>query len=429
MLYDLVRMANSEDQPERQLQAVAQAIVSVFSSWGVHDCAILQPDRTGTLQIQASAYEPIEKVVLSSDEKSLASWVMAHGRGMGLYDDSSVARSSSRHFLQRVLVRTTLAGQPVRRSLRLVPLKMRQKVIGILRLQVLDDPRWVIRQGVLEEQPDVSNASTTFFWTFLDQATSLIEQVRLRRENMRIELLQRTDALRAALLSSVSHDLRTPLTAIKAAASSMLQEDVQWDEEARRGFASLIEREADRLNRLVGNLLDLSRIEEGALKLDRDWYQLAELIHEVLDRLQPILRGRVIEVTVPETLPLVYVDYLALDQVLTNLLENAIRYTPSQSPIEVSAQWERAQISIYVADRGPGIAPDEQERIFDKFYRVLHQPNSSPGGFPSGSGLGLAVCRGLIEAHGGRIWAEARQEGGTIFCVVLPAGPQKEIQV
>ncbi len=206
-----------------------------------------------------------------------------------------------------------------------------------------------------------------------------------------------------------------------------MQEDVQWNEEGRRGFASLIEREADRLNRIVGNLLDLSRIEEGALKLDKDWYQLAELIHEVLDRLQPILQGRLIQVTVPETLPLVYVDYLALDQVFTNLLENAVRYTPPMSPIEVSAQCDGSQVSIQVADRGPGISADEQERIFDKFYRVLQQPHLSSNNSPSGSGLGLAVCRGLIEAHSGRIWAEARSGGGTIFCIQLPISDQQEV--
>ena len=135
-----------------------------------------------------------------------------------------------------------------------------------------------MREERLEEEHGPADAPTSFFWTFLDQVTALIERARLQRENLRIEVLQRTDALRAALLSSVSHDLRTPLTSIKAAASSLLQEDVEWDEEERRGFAQAIEREADRLNRLVGNLLDMSRIEEGALKPEKEEYSLAALM-------------------------------------------------------------------------------------------------------------------------------------------------------
>jgi K+-sensing histidine kinase KdpD len=239
------------------------------------------------------------------------------------------------------------------------------------------------------------------------------------RKNLHIELLQRTDALRAALLSSVSHDLRTPLTVIKAAASSLLQEDVQWDDEVRLGFAHSIEREADRLNRLVGNLLDLSRIEEGVLQPKKEWYHLAEIIQDVLGRMQPILLGRPIQLHLPADLPPVELDYVQIDQVLTNLIENAIRYTPADSPIEIDVRQSGAEFVINVADRGPGIPPDAIERVFDKFYRVLDdRPHvaTSPG-----SGLGLAVCRGIVEAHSGRIWAEAREGGGVVFRIALPA--------
>jgi len=418
ILYDLVRVTNREEEPERQLHAIAQAIVDVFSSWGVYDCAILQPDATGVLRVRASAYQPVEQIKLSSDEKAIAAWVMTHGRTMGLYDDTALAHSTSARFIQRVIVRSTLSGRAVQRSLRLIPLKVGQQVVGVLRLRVLEDPRRLMREERLEEEQDHPNLRTAFFWTFLEQATSLIERARLRRENLRIELLQRVDVLRAALLSSVSHDLRSPLASIKAAASSLLQEDVQWDEEVRRGFARSIEREVDRLDRLVSNLLDMSRIEEGALKPEKEWYMLAEIIHDVLDRLQPSLQGRILHTHVPEDLPPIEVDYLYIDQVLTNLIENAIRYTPPESPIDVSVQREGSQIIISVADRGPGIPPGDLERIFDKFYRVLDGQHRS--GYPTGSGLGLAVSKGLVEAHGGRIWAENREGGGAIFSVTLP---------
>jgi len=229
--------------------------------------------------------------------------------------------------------------------------------------------------------------------------------------------LQRTDALRTALLSSVSHDLRTPLASIKAAASSLLQEDVQWDDEARRSFALTIEHEADRLNRLVANLLDMSRIEGGALKPEKEWYPMQALIQDVLKRMQPLLQGREVRTSLPDDLPLVKVDYLQIDQVVTNLLENAVRYTPRGSPIDISVEVKDGQMLVSVADRGPGIPPADLERIFDKFYRVLRNQRDTRG-----SGLGLAVCRGLVEAHGGRIWAENREGGGAIFRFTLPFG-------
>lgn len=424
-LYDLVRVTNREDEPEHQLHAIAQAIVDVFSSWGVHDCAILQPDASGALRVQASAYQPVEEIKLSSDEKAIASWVMTHGRSMGLYDDDSLATTTSARFVQRVVVRVSKEGGTVRRSLRLIPLKTGQQVVGVLRLRILDDSHQLSRDERLEEEPDQPNVRTAFFWTFLEQASSLIERARLRRENLRIAVLQRTDALRAALLSSVSHDLRTPLASIKAAASTLLQEDVQWDEETKRSFARSIEREADRLNRLVSNLLDMSRIEDGAIKPEKEWYMLPELIQDVLGRLRPLLQGRVVNTQVPADLPPVELDYMQIDQVLTNLIENAVRYTPKDSPIDVSAHGEGAQVVISVADRGPGIPPADLERVFDKFYRVLD--GKSKTGRSTGSGLGLAVSKGLVEAHGGRIWAEPREGGGVVFSVVLPVGTMEGV--
>lgn len=418
-LYDLMRVTTREEEPAHQLQAIAQAIVDVFSSWGVHDCAILQPDHQSNIQVEASAYQPPEHITLSRDEQAIATWVMTHGRSMEFYDDEALPLLTSARFMQRVLIHTTAAGHTVQRSLHLIPLKMGPKVVGVLRLRVLDGSGQLKQVERQEEDRDHPSVPATFFWTFLDQAAALIERVRLQRENLRVELLQRTDALRSALLSSVSHDLRTPLTVIKAAAGSLLQEDVYWDEEARHSFAHSIEREADRLNRLVGNLLDMSRIEDGALKPEKDWYQVTALIQDVLDRLQPLLQGRTVSLHLPIDLPPIELDYLQIDQVLTNLIENAVRYTPPESPIEVSTRLSGDEIIITVADRGPGIPESDYERIFDKFYRVLNTKDHRPAS-PPGSGLGLAVCKGLVEAHDGKIWAEPRLGGGMSFFVVFP---------
>jgi two-component system, OmpR family, sensor histidine kinase KdpD len=200
---------------------------------------------------------------------------------------------------------------------------------------------------------------------------------------------------------------------------------VQWDDEARRSFALAIVREADRLNRLVANLLDMSRIEAGELKPEKEWYPLDELMHDVLGRMQPLLRGREVHTGIPDDLPPVELDYLQIDQVLTNLLENAIRHTPAGTPIDIHVQVCDDSIMVSVADRGPGIPPADTERIFDKFYRVL---SSEKAARTTGSGLGLAVSRGLIEAHGGRIWVENRPGGGATFWFTLPLRKAEGIQ-
>ena len=418
LLYNLLWQTNHETEPGHQLQAIARSVVDALSTWGVHDCAILQPDSDGSLFVSASAYQPTCEVILSSDEKAITAWVMLHKRTMGLYDENMLTAIPSAKVTQRVIVHSTSSGRAVQRSIRLIPLKLGQKVVGVLRLRVREQSQRFPQEESQEEIRAQPPTSISFFWTFLDQVSALVENAHLQRENLHIELLQRTDALRSALLSSVSHDLRTPLTSMKAAASSLLEEDVQWDDEARRGFAQAIEREADRLNRLVGNLLDMSRIEEGALHPEKEEYSLTTLIYDVLERLKPSLAGHVVQTSLPDDLLLVELDYLQIDQVLTNLLENAVRYTPKESPIELTAHIEGEQAVVHVADRGPGIPSVDLERIFDKFYRVL--PVRSPVGYPTGSGLGLAVCRGLVEAHGGRIWAELRNGGGLIIIFTLP---------
>lgn len=413
ILYELVQAMNSDQDLGHQLRIVARAIVDVFAALGVRDCAILLPDSQGKLHWQASALEQEQQQKLSTDEEAMASLVMTRGQTVELHDVPLASRKSPVH-APRAIVRSTASSHHMRRYVRMIPLKMGQKVVGVARLMIEDDPRAFAAEKNLGADRERSNSRTAFFWTFLDQAAAVIERARLRQESMQVELLQRTDLLRAALLSSVSHDLRTPLSAIKAAASSLLQEDVQWDEESRRSFTLAIERESDRLNRLVGNLLDMSRIEGGALRSEKEWYPVDELIHDVLGHMQSLLPGRVVKTDLPENLPPVELDYLQIDQVLTNLIENAVRYTPASSPIEIRACTREHEMEICVADRGPGIPPVDKERIFDKFYRVLGTPRSG------GSGLGLAVCKGLVEAHGGHIWVENREGGGARFCFVLP---------
>jgi two-component system sensor histidine kinase KdpD len=235
----------------------------------------------------------------------------------------------------------------------------------------------------------------------------------LAQEAAHAQALREADKMKSALLNAVSHDLRTPLASIIASAGSLQQNDVDWTDEERLGFAAAIEQEAQRLDRLVGNLLDLSRIESGSLRPEKGWYDLAALIGEVLGRLKPVTAQHVVTVDVAEDLPPMSLDYIEIDEVLTNLIENATKYAPPGSAIEVSARRLGSDVLVEVADRGPGIPPEALRRIFDPFYRVT-------GSKTRGTGLGLAVAKGLVEAHGGRIWAENRPEGGARFIFRLP---------
>jgi len=416
-LYELVTETTNEASFERQLVIVAREILGNFASVGVCDCALLLPDAHGNLQLQADACHALDQVNLSSDEMKTAATVLLEGKIIDLHGDvsSSSVDKTNLYRYKRILSANRYGSHYVR----LIPLRMGQKIVGVARLLMEERAhRFPIARA--SGGPD---QQTAFFWIFFDQAASMIERAHLQREAIEVELLRRTDALRSSLLSSVSHDLRTPLSSIKASASSLLQEDVKWDKEAQCSFAATIEREADRLNRLVGNLLDMSRIEGGALKPEKEWYPLDELLQDVLNRMQVVLQGRDVRLSLPDNLPPIKLDYLQIDQVVTNMLENAVRYTPTNTPIEIVARVTNGQIEVSIADHGSGIPPYELTRIFDKFYRVsgITRKNTST----MGTGLGLAVCRGLIEAHGGHIWAENGPDGGSVFRFTLPMGDTK----
>jgi len=219
--------------------------------------------------------------------------------------------------------------------------------------------------------------------------------------------------MRNALLSSLSHDLRTPLGVVTGATSALLEEDAPKDDATRRALLQTAHEESLRLNRLVGNLLDMTRLEAGALNVHREAQPLEEVIGAALNRVDDRLRDRPVHTDVPEDLPLVPLDPVLLEQVLINLLENATKYTPAGSPIDLVARACGDHVVVGVDDRGPGVPSADAERVFDKFYRA----RPVEGG---GVGLGLTICRGIIAAHGGRIWVEPRAGGGASFRFTLP---------
>jgi two-component system sensor histidine kinase KdpD len=429
ILYDLVRATNREDDLKLQLSIFARAVVEVFSPWGVRDCLLLLPDEHGVLTPHTSACQPIERVELSPDENMAAEQIMTQARVVDLFDGTILRSGLVSESIggPQGAAQNMAGGSTTKRSVRLVPLKTDLKVIGVLRLLLEHDNRGDSTDEILSLEHGHSTPEAVFFSTFLEQAVAVIEREHLRQESLRVKVLQQTDALRSALLSSVSHDLRTPLSTIKTAATSLLEEDMQWDQETQRGFTAAIEREADRLNALVENLLDMSRIEAGSLHPDKVWYPLDTLLGDVLDRMQPLLQGRIVQTDLPDRIPPVEVDVVLIEQVVTNLITNAVYHTPAGSPIDVSIQMQEVAVVVSIADRGPGIPLAEQEHIFDKFYRVLGKAPMSAE--KRGSGLGLAICRGLVEAHGGRIWIEGREGGGALLRFTIPLSSTGELEL
>jgi two-component system, OmpR family, sensor histidine kinase KdpD len=254
--------------------------------------------------------------------------------------------------------------------------------------------------------------------TFANQAALAVERGQQEAERNRALALQETDRLRTALLNSVSHDLRTPLASIKASASSLLDRDVQWSDAERDEFLTTINTEVDRLTRLVHNLLDMSRIEAGALDPHLVESSVAEVVGPVVRRARAAAHQPV-DVDVPEELAPVLVDPVRLDQVLTNLLDNARSYADG-SPVQMVARQAGDTVELRVVDHGPGIPGPERERVFDQFYRL-----KGGGRRPEGTGMGLAICRGIVEAHGGRLRVETTPGGGATFVLTLPVSTRR----
>jgi two-component system sensor histidine kinase KdpD len=268
--------------------------------------------------------------------------------------------------------------------------------------------------AVIRALPRPRSADDRILTAVGTQLAGAIERSRLRQRATDAEILRRADELKNALLGAVSHDLRTPLASIVASAGSLRQTDVRWTEAERDTFLSDIEHEARRLSRIVSNLLDLSRMESGTLHPERSWYDLAALIDDVVGRLRPQTGRHDVEVHVAEDLPPVSLDYVEIDQVLSNLIENAARHTPPGTSIVISAAIGAREAIVEVSDDGPGVPTDALDRVFEPFFRG---PSAAT---PRGTGLGLAVARGLVEAHGGQISVRNRTEGGAVFRFTLP---------
>ena len=250
---------------------------------------------------------------------------------------------------------------------------------------------------------------------FASQIALALERARLAQDAQDAELRIESERLRNSLLSSVSHDLRTPLATITGAVTTILDEGDRLKPAGRKELLESARDEAERLNRLVQNLLEMTRLESGALQLQRELHPLEEVIGAALGRLGKRLGDRRITTRVPPDLPLVPIDDVLIEQVLVNILDNAVKYTPAGTPIEIMTTAGEHNVTVEITDHGPGLSPGTEDKVFEKFYRAERLREH-------GAGLGLAICRGIIRAHGGRIWAHNNPGGGFSFLFTLPLG-------
>lgn len=378
-LYNLGRDLTSATD----LKHITEIIIAHISNAFDRDAAIFLPVNQQIFTFASSPnYEPDE------NELAVAAWAFEHDESAGRGTDTLPAA-----------------------SLRCMPLKTANNIIGVLGIRPKD-----LNNLLTPEQRQMLAA-------FTNQAALAIERASLVDQARQAELLQATEKLQTALLNSISHDLRTPLVSITGALTSLDEQSDSLNDEYRKSLIVTAREEAERLNRLVGNLLSMTRIESGAIKLHNEPGDIQDVVGTALEQLGKRVGSHPIKVNIPDDFPLIPMDFTLVVQVVVNLLENAIKYSPSDSLIEVSAVVDNEKARLQIADRGVGIPSDDLSRIFDKFYRVQRPENVN------GTGLGLSISKGIVEAHHGTIYARRRDGGGTIVNVEMPLnGKQKEGQ-
>ena len=323
-------------------------------------------------------------------------WVLLDPLGLAVCEISAEVDGTD------IRARAQRSGVPTGGPREIVPL-----VVGNISLGTLTAERPAGRRPIARDQRLLLEAAAR-------QAAAALDRARLDARARVAQLDAETNQLRAAMFSSVTHDLRTPLASIKAGVTSLLDPSARHAPSQERELLTTVLEETDRLNRLVGNILDLARIRAGALTPSRAPAALDEIVEATLARMRSGLSAHRLRTSIASDIPEVHVDTVQFDQVLTNLLENAVRHSPAGGEIEVSVARADGAVRVRVADHGPGIPPDEREKVFDAFYRGAQSPERP------GSGLGLAIAKAVVVAHGGTIWVEAPTGGGTAVVFEIP---------
>jgi two-component system sensor histidine kinase KdpD len=369
-LYHLSRRLAGQNRVFDIARIAAEYAVEVFQ-----DNVVIFLPEDGRISF---AQRSCDRLPISRDEEPIAQWVLDHGDKAG--------RGTEHHGNAAAFY---------------LPLKGAREMVGVMAIVTGDNGSFAGDQTHLLE-------------LFAHQTATAMESARSQHSAEAARIQMQTEQMRSSLLSAVSHDLRTPLASITGAASTLRSQGEKLLPETRQELLDSIAEEAERLGRLVSNLLDMTRLESG-VELRRDLYPLEEIVGAALQRMERQLSQRRVTTHLPDSLPLVSADDVLLGQLLVNLLENATKYTPEGTPIEVSAESSSDAITLEVRDRGPGFAPHEEQRIFEKFYRGRSDR-------ARGAGLGLAICRAIVEAHRGTIEAFNRSGGGAVFRIRLPLG-------
>jgi two-component system sensor histidine kinase KdpD len=371
----LYAMSKELTASQSEDEIVRTAVHHVYAEFGSRN-VILFPDGNGRIVCPEAIAMPES---LPGADLSVAQWVMDHNEIAG-QGTNTLAGAQAIYF----------------------PLSNKETTLGVLVLLPVN-----LRRVFLPEQQKLLE-------TFLTQIAQAITRVRLTEQARKTQVEWEAERLRNSLLSSISHDLRTPLATIVGSASTLMEDDGLLNADDTCNLSHAIYDEAQRMSSLINNILDMARLDAGAVELNKQWCPLEEIIGSVLARLQKRLENRAVNVKLPPGTPMVFADAAMVEQVLINLLENALRYTPAQSPLEIGAEISPDAVEISVADQGPGIPKGSEDKLFEKFYRVRHEAAQS------GVGLGLAICRAIIEAHGGTIQAQNRLGGGAVFSFMIP---------
>ncbi len=370
-LYTLTRALASIREQKAMSEMVAKHIEDVFSS----QVTLWMPDTAGHLNAIVGALPETDYV----KEMAVLQWCFDHAQPAGR--DTITMPSANGLYLPLTAISGTLG------------------VIGML------------------PKPDKEHFSLEEI-SSLETIASLLASAVERANNAEVAEKSKVEAesekLRSILLSTVSHDLRTPLASITGAASSIAQEDGPLPPETTRELGRSIYKEASRLSRIVTNLLDVTNLESGSIKLNSQPYFMEEIIGSAITRVEQQLINHQVTTNAEENLPMVLADGVLIEQVIINLLENAAKYTPPASTIAINVSRKDGMVLVSVADNGPGIPAGDELKIFDKFYTTAHHKAQK------GTGLGLAICRGIMKAHGGDIWCTQPIDGGVIFCFTLP---------
>ncbi len=299
--------------------------------------------------------------------------------------------------------------EATKRKTRYLPFKTSAGVIGVLGVCLRKGA-----EGLTQDEEDLLNA-------LVSQAAVAIQRANLAEQSRHMELMRQTEKLQSALLSSISHDLRTPLVSITGTLSTLQEDDPALDDATRKDLIENASEEADRLNRIVGNLLDLTRMEAGTLRVSKRPCDLRDVLGASLEQLRDRIGNRTVRVAIPKDFPEIPMDYSFMMKAFYNLLDNAVKYSPQDSPIDIGARVKPHEAEVEIRDRGTGIPVGDLARIFERFHRTEKTQRVA------GTGLGLSISRGIIEAHGGRIAARNNADSGATFIVTLPLSDKRDL--